>query len=192
MTLGNGGSYQKRCPNKDLKDKNHTVLDDDLYDVDLTNDDDPRRVPKRNPQTGVIVTKENEKIYEAKYFKNKHFFMDPFALTIAQWCYVYGMHKNDDGSVPTNEDELRTNARNNLRKSRSEHSGSIGEDNFKQMEESYWKYLSVWEKEEWAQLKEEYKNTSRSGEYALLDDVVEINPSVDARDIETAPVDDDE
>lgn len=23
-----------------------------------------------------------------KYFKNRHFFIDPFELTIAQWCYV--------------------------------------------------------------------------------------------------------
>jgi hypothetical protein len=41
------------------------------------------------------------------------------------------MHKNNDESVPTNEDKLRTNARNNLRKNKEVHAGSIGEDNFK-------------------------------------------------------------
>ena len=25
-----------------------------------------------------------------KYFKNRHFFIDPFELTIAQWCYAKG------------------------------------------------------------------------------------------------------
>ena len=61
---------------------------------------------------------------KSKYFRNKHLFMDPFALTIAQWCYAHGW--NTKGL-----------ARSNL--------GS----NLSEMESSYWKYLSVWEKDEW-------------------------------------------
>ena len=37
VTLGNGGSYQKKYPNRDLKEKDHVILDDDLYDADLSN-----------------------------------------------------------------------------------------------------------------------------------------------------------
>ncbi len=41
------------------------------------------------------------------------------------------------------------------------------------MQKSYWKYLSVWEKEEWAQLKEEYRSKTRTSEqvgYTVDDD----------------------
>lgn len=86
VTLGNGGSYQKKYPNRDLNDKENVFLDsdNDLYDANLENDD-PRRVVKRNPENGEAL----EGKYESKYYKNKHFFMDPFALTISQWCYVH-------------------------------------------------------------------------------------------------------
>ena len=41
----------------------------------------------------------------------------------------------------------------------------LGDENhLGEIEKSYWRYLSVWEKEEWAQLKEEYKNAPRSNE----------------------------
>lgn len=184
VTLGNGGSYQKRYANNDLKNTDEFPdgyeSGNDLYyaNTDPSADADPRRVVKRKPQTGEQV----EGKYDAKYFKNKHFFMDPFALTIAQWCYVYGMHRNDNGDVPTkevevadaqgrnpgdadyvrttkvvfDEDAMKDNARNNLKKSRSEHAGSIGPDNFNQMQESYWRYVCVWgEKGEW----EKWKST---------------------------------
>lgn len=179
VKLGNGGSYQKKHPEVDLSNKDHNVLDDDLYDFDLNNDDDKRRVPKRNPQTGVMVTKDGKPIYESKYFKNKHFFLDPFALTIAQWCYVYGMHRNADGKVPTNgqafdSDKMRTNARSNLRKNRSEHPGSIGENNFKKMEESYWRYVCVWgENGEWDYWRKLNKQTPRNSR-SVDADIVEI------------------
>ena len=170
VTLGNGGSYQKKHPNRDLKDKDHAVSNDDLYDANL-GQADSRRVPKRNPETGEVVAGK----YETKYFKNKHFFMDPFALTIAQWCYVKLRASNTSAT--------KDNARALLSR----------ESHLVEMEKSYWKYLLVWEKEEWAQLKEEYKNTPRNSESALLDDdIVEIDPSVEVRATETAPVNDDE
>ena len=39
VTLGNGGSYQKRYPNRDLKDKDHVVSNDDLYENLASNTD---------------------------------------------------------------------------------------------------------------------------------------------------------
>lgn len=67
-----------------------------------------------------------------KYFKNKHFFMDPFELTIAQWCYV---KLRADGTSPNKD-----NARDLL--DREGHlKGETG------VEKSYWKYLLAWEKE---------------------------------------------
>ncbi len=162
VTLGNGGSYQKRYVDNDLKgDDVHPDgynQDGDLYYADTKNPtpNDKRQVAKRDPQTG----KKIENKYDAKYFRNKHFFLDPFALTIAQWCYVYGMHRNEDGSVPTKLDDqgktvfdgdaMRENARRNLAKDRGVHPGSIGLDNFNQMQESYWRYVCVWgEPGEW-------------------------------------------
>lgn len=158
VTLGNGGSYQKRYPNRDLKEKDHSVLPDDLYDANLEQDD-PRRVPKRNPQTGEVV----EDKYETKYFKNKHFFMDPFALTIAQWCYV---KLNSIRETPT-EKPTKGSAR-----------ALFSEKQIQEMQKSYWKYLSVWEKDEWAQLKEDYRNRARPNGrgIALEDDIIEIDP----------------
>ena len=179
-------------------------------------------------------------MYESKYFKNKHFFLDPFALTIAQWCYIYGMHRGLNGKVPTKDklvvdangrkpgesgyvntyhlipdaqgrkpgesgyretrqqefdvEEMKTNARTNLRKNRSEHLGSIGEANFNEMQESFWRYVCIWgEKGEWAQLKEEYRNKARpSGRgIAWEDDIIEVDPEVvHARGVYT--VDDDD
>ena len=59
-----------------------------------------------------------------KYKKNRHFFIDPFQLTIAQWCYANGWN-------------TQTSARTNLSSKLSE------------IENSYWKYLSTWETDEW-------------------------------------------
>ena len=39
------------------------------------------------------ITKEGKQ----KYWKNKYFFIDPFELTIAQWCYVHGK-KNQEAA----------------------------------------------------------------------------------------------
>lgn len=157
VTLGNGGSYQKKYPNRDLKEKDHTILDDDLYDADLKKDD-PRRVPKRNVKTGAIIDDK----YETKYFKNKHFFLDPFALTIAQWCYV----KLNSNRKTSTETPTKVAAR-----------ALFSDKQILEMQKSYWKYLSVWEKDEWAQLKEEYRNKARPNERGIAweDDIIEID-----------------
>ena len=157
VTLGNGGSYQKKYPNRDLKEKDHVILDDDLYDVDLKKDD-PRRVPKRNAKPGTVIDGK----YETKYFKNKHFFLDPFALTIAQWCYVK-LNSNRKTSIET---PTKVAAR-----------ALFSDKQIREMQKSYWKYLSVWEKDEWAQLKEEYRNKARPNERGIVweDDIIEID-----------------
>lgn len=90
VTLGNGGSYQKRYANNNLKNTDEYpdgyVQENDLYyaNTETSTPSDKRQVGKRDQKTGELI----EGKYEPKYFKNKHFFMDPFALTIAQWCYV--------------------------------------------------------------------------------------------------------
>ena len=63
-----------------------------------------------------------------KYHKNKYFYIDPFELTIAQWCYVKGWNTT-------------ASARSNL-------VGKLDE-----MRRSYWKYLYTFEKTEWDSLK---------------------------------------
>lgn len=73
-----------------------------------------------------------------KYRKNKHLFIDPFALTIAQWCYVHGWN-------------TMSGARNNL-----------GSDKLIEMQKSYWKYIYIWEKPEWAELRSKMSAPSYS------------------------------
>ena len=70
---------------------------------------------------------------EKKYQRSKHFFIDPFELTIAQWCHIHGKH--DVGS-----------ARDYL------------DDKIQEMRRSYWTYLSIWEKDEWEELKQHHQN----------------------------------
>lgn len=155
VVLGNGGSYQKRCPEYGDEDQ-HPAFD--LYNIP-----DPEKPTKKK-----------------KYKKNKHFFIDPFELTIAQWCYVHGMQRNSDGKVPVDpnpvlvpdskgrnpgeegyedtyktmfdETAMRVNARANLRKNPAAFNGAVGEDKFDEIERSYWKYLTVWEQDEWNSL----------------------------------------
>jgi hypothetical protein len=79
VTLGNGGSYQKRYVNykEDLPPDGYAASND-LY---------AQKTTMRDKDGKPIKDGESDKQTE-KYTKNKHFFLDPFALTIAQWCYV--------------------------------------------------------------------------------------------------------
>jgi len=137
ITLGNGGSCQKKYVNNDLNGDEHPdgyAQENDLYyaNTETSTPSDARQIVKRNPETGDIVDPE---AYAAKYFKNKHFFLDPFTLTIAQWCYVkLNSQRTDKDDVPTQE-----KARELLRQ----------EEHLAEIEESYWKYLQTWEKDEW-------------------------------------------
>jgi hypothetical protein len=105
--------------------------------------------------------------FKKRYRKNKHFFIDPFQLTIAQWCYVHGFQRQepyyrigeDEGSddiidldvqetTPTSKDF----ARKYLASDSKNVVGGIGAKNFAEMERSYWKYLYTWERDEWNEL----------------------------------------
>lgn len=106
VKLGNGGSYQKRF-------------------VDVTRDqfDAMPDEQKENDFYHIQRQLEDGKYEGDKYFKNRHFFIDPFELTIAQWCHVHGKHEKDA-------------ARKFL------------DENINEIETSYWRYLSVWEKDD--------------------------------------------
>lgn len=150
VTLGNGGSYQKKRADIDLKEKDAPLEADDLYNCDLEDDDDPRRVQRRNPTTGQKVQDK----YETKYFKNKHLFMDPFALTIAQWCYI----KLNSANVGERASKESARALLGYNEQHPEQSTS----KFKEIERSYWRYVCVWgEPGEWDEWKERIANDSR-------------------------------
>ena len=103
MTLGNGGAYQKKMVDLDLttvKDKDHPDRENDhpaptkdIFWIEVDEKDEygnpikgPDSEGRRPGSEGYVTTYKKVK----KYFKNKHFFIDPFQLTIAQWCYVHG------------------------------------------------------------------------------------------------------
>ena len=102
---------------------------------------------------------------EKKYQRNKHFFIDPFELTIAQWCHIH--EKHDVGS-----------ARDYL------------DDKIQEMRRSYWTYLSIWEKDEWEELKREHENGLKDND-GIVHDAYKM-PSEDEEAIEWLILHDDE
>lgn len=74
VILGNGGSYQKKKIDRTVKQEKDTFIPGDLYCV-----------------RGADSTK-------MKYNRTKHFFIDPFALTVAQWCYIMCTDANIRGA----------------------------------------------------------------------------------------------
>ena len=81
-------------------------------------------------------------MYESKYFKNKHFFLDPFALTIAQWCYIKLNSQNSRSATPASARTLLEN-----------------EGHLEEIQSSFWRYVCVWgEKGEWESWKEKIAN----------------------------------
>ena len=155
VTLGNGGSYQRKRADLDLNSEDTPLVSDDMYNYDKEHpESDPRAVQKRRPDTGVLIDDK----YESKYYKNKHFFMDPFALTIAQWCYI----------------KLNSQGRN-LATKPSARSLLSSEGHLAQIERSYWRYVCVWgEKGEWDYWKQEYVS-SRNVTFRDDDDIVSID-----------------
>ena len=102
-----------------------------------------------------------------KYMRNKHFFIAPFELTIAQWCYVNGFHKSNPAGYPEPDvgqsisEKQGTYARNWLKE-------KLGDSAVAEMRESYWKYLRRWEPEEWQKTKVDDGKTDLSDD-AYLD-----------------------
>lgn len=151
IVLGNGGSYQKQRIDINLQEV------PDGYENTLQGQNDIFCIKTQMTVDGGEGKEQSLDVY--KYRKNKHFFIDPFALTIAQWCYIHGK----------NTKEL---ARDWLASDKSE--GGITKYNFQEMERSYWKYLSVWEQDEWETLKQ---NTFQQSDDGILDvDNQEMHP----------------
>jgi formylglycine-generating enzyme required for sulfatase activity len=150
VVLGNGGSFQKTGSG-----------------VHISKEDKNTLAPADNANFYLIDTQDHggnnpgDSDYEVtkKYFKNKYFFIDPFELTIAQWCYV---KLRANGRTP-NKDSART-----LLDGESHLLGDTG------VEESYWRYLSVWEKEDWTTERKKHVQPSNGDS----DD----NPSMDWND----------
>ena len=163
ITLGNGGSYQRKRADLNLKDKETPLAGDDMYNYNKEAPDpssDLRVIKRRDPELGKLVPDK----FESRYFKNKHLFMDPFALTISQWCYI---KLNSQTSKSATKETARTLLTN--------------EGNLEEIERSYWRYICVWgEKGEWDYWKEQVAN-SRNVVSIDEDDIVE----VDADDLRT-------
>jgi hypothetical protein len=119
VLLGNGGSYQKKKIDKEeqeLAGEPHVA--GDLF--------------------GLEATIGGKRVM--RYWRNKHFFIDPFELTIAQWCYLkVKTTPYSGGYLYAN----KANARQLL----------TTEGHLDEIQRSYWKYLSVWETDEWNTLK---------------------------------------
>ena len=93
-------------------------------------------------------------------------------MTIAQWCYIK-LNSENVGERASKESARALLGYNEQHPEQSTFK-------FKEIERSYWKYLSVWEKDEWAQLKEEYRNKARPGGRGIAweDDIIEVDPEV--------------
>ena len=132
VRLTNGGAYQKNGTPHDFP--NTAEVKDNKQDATFYSLTDGE---KKDKNGDTVMDENGNPIYQKKYRKNKHFFIDPFALTIAQWCYIHGWA--DKGT-----------ARTELAKSKAD--GGISNAGFSEMERSYWRYLYVWETSEWNQL----------------------------------------
>lgn len=137
ITLTNGGAYQR---NGERGNKKTDITGPGFYGLrwgnDSTNNSLPAAITKTNAD---LKTNINPDTYESlirdeRYFKNKYLFIDPFELTIAQWCYAHG-----------NSNE------------RSAKEFLVTANQYNDMRLSYWKYLMVYEKDKWNQLKEQLK-----------------------------------
>ena len=120
VTLGNGGGFQKKrvdIKEKDVYNPSTEPLSDDLYWI-------PEDPASATPEAIVGAKK--------KFKKNRHFFIDPFELTIAQWCHVHGWHD-------------KTAARSGL-------ASAADKADFNEMRRSYFKYLQTFEPAAWGDL----------------------------------------
>lgn len=71
-----------------------------------------------------------------KYRKNRHFFMDPYELTIAQWCYVMNW----------NNPNIRSTDANTAKAAAIDYLYSVSPSQLNEMAKSFWKYLYVWDR----------------------------------------------
>ena len=132
VTLGNGGSYQKRR----VDVEKNTDVEHDLFAIPMSNESE-----------------------EKKYQRSKHFFIDPFELTIAQWCYI---KLRANGTTPSQSEARR-----------------LLNANIREIESSYWKYLSVWEKDDWEDEKQKHVPQPNEEDIVVIS---EDDPSMDWED----------
>lgn len=153
VKIGNGGTFQKKRVDFDLNeydklsDENKPSIDvynpaEDFYNIEVN----------RRDKDGKLMYEEGNPKKTRKYFKNKHFFIDPFELTIAQWCHAHGWHD-------------RGTARNRLANSDSA--------DFSEMRRSYWKYLYTYETGSWNALVQNNGVTVSDDIEDMLDQLVE-------------------
>lgn len=177
VTLGNGGSFQKKRVDFDLNeyDKlpngNKPSIDvynpaKDFYNIYVDKRDSVGfRIPVqdisgKNPgQNGWIPTYQQKR----KYFKNRHFFIDPFELTIAQWCHIHGWHTKADAR-----------------------SGLTNNANLDEMRRSYWKYLYTYETGSWNEIVLNNNVTVSNDVEGMLDQLA----AKDSRSLIYNPLDD--
>ena len=145
VLLGNGGSYQKK--RVDIKESKYgddsSITNTDIYQVTA-----PVLLPytpdSSNPdvyfvpgESGYRKTTSGTEDY--RWFRNKHFFIDPFQLTIAQWCYAKLNHTQRGSASKSTARSLLSDA------------GILDE-----MRRSYWKYLYTFERSRWTVIANEH------------------------------------
>ena len=163
VTLGNGGSFQKRRADIDLNeyDKGSSIdgyeENEDFYNINVGRRNYEGKFVDADGRTQDNPSFDGNNLKTVrKYVKNRHFFIDPFELTIAQWCHVHGWH--------------------NLRSARTNLAGGDNAD-FAQMRRSYWKYLHAYEPEKWNALIED----SGVSQQEVLDDTLDELENYDNR-----------
>ena len=145
ITLGNGGSYQKKRVDKEEQEEIDTATGavsptpqaGDLYGLTKS-----QTIPGKPTK------------YSFRYVRNKQFFIDPFELTISQWCYV----------------KLNSTSRGNVASKATARALLSGENHLSDIERTYWEYISVWETNEWKQLKE--KGLDQYGQQVIDSSVI--------------------
>ena len=131
VKIGNGGTFQKKRVDFDLNEYDK-LPDGDKPSIDVynPNEDFYNIEVNRRDKDGKLMYEEGTRLKKTrKYFKNRHFFIDPFELTIAQWCHIHGWH-------------TRANARSGL-------NAATDKANLDEMRRSYWKYLYTYETGSW-------------------------------------------
>jgi hypothetical protein len=78
-----------------------------------------------------------------KYYRNRHFYIAPFELTIAQWCYVMNW----------NNASIRSTDANTAKVAAIDYLYSVSPSQLNEMAKSYWKYLYVWERSKFQEYK---------------------------------------
>ena len=117
VKLGNGGSYQKKQidaeKNTDVKNDLYAIPNSTDWNNSVTYnigdcvrmfgeipvfytskvDNNCNHIPPQSGEDQCWKTMDVSETYidnlKKKYYRSKHFFIDPFELTIAQWCHIH-------------------------------------------------------------------------------------------------------